>query len=332
MHKRTFLTLLLLLATGLVALHARAHAADPMAALVTDARGAVEMNKGQGWAPAPLMTVVPQNAQIRVGAKGRATLSFARGGTVVTLAGPCTIQAGADGVKLVAGAAASIQAKQTQGRSTALLPGNVNMDRMGGGRVRAAAGPTSPSLALTIDPYVISTSPTISWYAKDRYDGYRVVLQDATTHKVVFEKDLPGTASEVPLPQGLLGWDKKYEVFFSARHGAETVRPKGTTDRPDPFRLTVVDEALVAELEKARTTAMAEFKKDPTNVSPLTLLLSNYLALDLYAPALEVSQVLSQQCPDDANLCRIMGFIYSQRFQTEKSKALYKKAGDPVSD
>jgi len=81
-------------------------------------------------------------------------------------------------------------------------------------------------------------------------------------------------------------------------------------------------------MHQAQADAMAQFQKDASNVGPLTLLLSNYVAQELWTPALEVSLAMAQVRPDDANLCRVMGFIYGQKYQVDKSRAMYRKAGD----
>ena len=93
-----------------------------------------------------------------------------------------------------------------------------------------------------------------------------------------------------------------------------------------------MEQQFADELLQARADAMAQFTKDRTNVGPLTLILSNYIAQELWTPALEVSQTVAQARPDDVNLCRVMGFIYGQKYQTDKAKAMYLKAGDAVPD
>ena len=139
---------------------------------------------------------------------------------MATITGPCVVKAAKDGVTVVEGAATSVHTHEGPGsqhgpccRATSTW---IAWEAVACGEL---SSPPPPPLAVTVDPYILTTTPTVTWYARQKYDSFHVVLQDATTHAVVFQQEAPGTASEVKVPAGKLAWNKKYDVYLTAKRG-----------------------------------------------------------------------------------------------------------------
>lgn len=306
-----------------------ARAADALAALVTDARGKVEIQRpGQAWSPASVMGRVPPGSQVRVAAGGQAALSFVQGGLKVRLVGPVTAQVDAAGARAVAGPPTNVQSTRPDGRTAMSVPGGVNINKMGGQLARG-----TPALAFVSGPAFLSPQPVIAWLSNaDRasghaptYDGYKVKITDADG-KVVKTDQVSGKTNSYQVPAGTLVTGKTYRVAVSAFPSNEPDPPSVRQD------LKVLDDATRAQVVAARTEATAAFRKNPNDVTPLAVLTYVYLDNGMKADAIEVCEKIVAARPDAHDAALLLDKLYRDMGLVDKARVLEKKTGVEIKE
>jgi hypothetical protein len=290
-----------------------------MAALVADRAGGVTAQlEGASWRNAALMMTLPQGALVKVIEGGRATLSFVRGGTRVYLKGPCEVRVEERGVQVLSSKSPDrVRIVNPTARGTALVPGQVNLDRMGGRLMRPAM---MPSVGLTTDPAVKTPRPTITWTTRGKLKDLELSIVQGGQTKPMYTAKLPGTARQHTLPtHKSLVHGSEYLLVLKGRtaSGAQVLAKRS---------LAVLPREDVATVTAAEAEAARQYEADSTDISPLVVLLSIYTGYKLTTPAYDVTRIVVKERPDDARLYLLMGDYFQSRHEQEKAVQMFKKA------
>jgi len=289
------------------------------AALLADVHGKVDLQApGSRWTAATIMTTLPTGCLVRVGAGGTATLAFVHGGARTTVQGPATVRVGTDNVGILKGTSKAIQTKHAAERSTALLPANVNIQKMGGEVSR-----TDPRVSLQMigDAVLADRTPALAWKTRETYSHFEVrVVEMAAGEREAFRASVPGGAREIRLPAD-------HPLEYGKQYGVQLVGCGTERVEAPPHEITVLDQAGAERVAQARREAEAQYAAAPADVTPLVILLSVYTNEKLYEPALDVAQRVLKQRPHDRSLQLLVGRLYQARHEGDRAKIWLQRAG-----
>lgn len=314
--------------------------AQSMAALVTDSKGKVEIQRpGQPWTPASVMAQVPAGSHVRLARGGEARLSYVDWGLKMRLVGPISVRIERRGATLEKGLASNMQLVRPGARRALAVPANVNVNRMGGMLQRAVG------VVLLSRDSMLVTQP-LRWRnvddkaarQDDVFDRYEVRVQDPQKVDqlgkggVVLASVVPGKARSLSLPPGKLEAGKTYNVTVrgvSPRPAAESTSAHIVKLDPNTARVVALDAKTAAAVVAARDQAEAAYKKTPGDVSPLVVLTWIYMDKKMYGDALLLAERVVAARPDSRDAREVLYELYMKLGFSKQADEMKKRTGTP---
>jgi hypothetical protein len=253
--------------------------AEPM--MVTDCKGAAGVR---------LLDKLADQSELAVPPKASVTLTSLRDGSRVTLQGPLKVRLDSK-LTLIQGKPAQVSRQAGRGASSA-PPRTVSLT-MGG------------QLTRSKPPFYVETPgavlrPSVRWSAHASATEYLVeVLQGG---QVVHRAQVDGLETSLPLSPGV-----EYVVKVTAQQpspASDALQGIGT--QQVKVRLLPAEE--VSAVEALSRRLRAEYRKTPRQLSPLTVLLTEYLARGLYGEA----QRLLAEMPSGDEVLRLRAVLEKQ--------------------
>lgn len=274
-----------LLWLGLLLLAGAARADTGPAAVVTDLQGQARFRAASGWKDLEFLARLSVGSVVEV-RKGRLVLSFTRGGGRVEVTAPARVTVEASGVRPAAGSAGHVKAGRPMPKGVAVLPSDVDFDRMAG-KVRGV-------VQVTGDAGARPERPVLRWtHSPQReYAEYEVVvsrMDPSGAERRVVKQVVPGSARALALPPLEPG-------IYLARVTASAV-PGAAGDVSPDFRMEVLPPARCAELGRVEAAWAAEKAAGGTDASMLVLLVREYVNLGIYGDAREAAAELEALRP-----------------------------------
>lgn len=261
-------------------------AAEPM--MVTDT---------VGNAPVHLLQKLADKSELDLNKTARVTLTSLKDGSRVTLRGPVKVRLDTP-LKILAGKPAQVVRQAGRG--------------VGSGPVRAVSLTMGGEFTRDAPPFHIQSAgqllrPHVQWVSHPEATEYRVELLRNGT--VVQTSQVAAAEADMPLQAGTA-----YQLRVTAQ------RPDSASDALKDLQTRKVAVRLLpaaeASLVRQRADRLwAQYRKDKSDLSPLMVLMSEYLHKQLYAEAL----ALLPQLPSRGETGKLNQSILRQVFQQNES-------------
>ncbi|MBM3465125.1 MAG: hypothetical protein FJX76_23750 [Armatimonadetes bacterium] len=291
----------------------------PPAGLISDLRGSSEVQMpGGAWKPAAIMALLPAGTKIRVAAGGKATVSLMKGGVRYKTIGPATVEVAQETVKLLQGSLTSLEGGQAAAtRTAALLPANVDIQRMGGVRNRSDS-----EIVIKIDDTVADVTPAMTWETRRDFDHFEVSVEEQQdAFAIIYKKTIPGNMRSFQVPaDATLKFGNQYMIHLVG-YGKD-----GKPSEATPRDIEVLDKATSDRVTAARTETETQYAAAPDDVSPLVVLISVYTENGLTTPALTLAQRVSKARPDSKTLYLLMGKLYERMHDNARAEEMFRKS------
>lgn len=277
-------------------LHAPSAWGEPLIAIVTATRGNVSVREGTRWNGAVLMHRLRQGALIRVADGATTTLGFVQGGVRVYLQGPCEVEVVSSHVRVVQGTAAQVRRTEPPTRAALRLPPmDSSLDTMGAAPpLPPLPGPAkTPMTAMTwvgVNQAYLTAPAGFAWrlppeakWTPFHLSIWRVPNGPPAKVKTADTAHAAQVPSTVRFEAG-----QAYRVQIV---GVSTKRGRVLSPTRD-FRVLALDEANT--IRQAQEEAELEWRENPTDPTPLVILLARLDAAGLTREALDVAQRLEK--------------------------------------
>lgn len=264
---------------GLILVTSGLALAKPVA-VVTDLQGKASLRDGT---PLGLLSYLEAGATVKVESDGRLKLSFVNGSSEALVTGPAEVQVGADSVKAVSGS--EVVNKTAPKRVGLALPQHLNLDRPAGVR-------RDQDLGLILGGRALAGKRTLRWRATSKFKEFQILVENASSLKLVYEGVSAADQRQVSLPADALQPGQSYDVTLTGY----------TADgRPSEVRgrVLLLDESISARVKEAQSKAGGE------GFSGRVSLLAAMLELGLDEEALALTETLLEERADDPNLQRL---------------------------